>query len=305
MRIAVSLVVLFPKYLLSIFVLLQFTLSVDVDLVLFNVTVLDNDGATVSGLTAKSFRVFEDGREQTIKFFRPEDTPATIGLVLDNSGSMSRRRADVVNSAMAFISASHPDDEMFIVDFNRRAWLALPESMPFTSNYEQLRSALLATTAEGTTALYDALELALNHLERGTRQRKALVLLSDGGDNASYDTLDDVLRMAQRSSATIYCIGIYDPQQNDKNPKVLRQIAKLTGGEAFFPERPASLRQIWPKIAGALRGQYTIGYVSTNSARNGVYRSVKITALDSRGKPLDVRTRPGYLAPSAGPPDSR
>lgn len=295
---------LFVKYLLSIFLLFQFTISVDVDLVLFNVTVLDNDGETVSGLTANNFRIYEDGRQQTIKIFQPEDTPATVGLVIDNSGSMAARRADVVTSAMAFVGASHPDDEMFIVNFNRHAWLALPESMPFSSSYDQLRNTLLETTAEGTTALYDALELALTHLESGTRQRKALVLLSDGGDNASFSSLDDVLRLAQRSSATIYCIGIYDPHQNDKNPKVLRQIAKLTGGEAYFPERPRNLRQIWPKIAGALRGQYTIGYLSTNAARNGSYRNVKITAVDSRGKSLDVRTRPGYLAP-AGAPDSK
>jgi len=296
--------VLFVKFLLPISLLFQFTISVDVDLVMFNVTALDNDGDTVSGLTANNFRIFEDGRPQTIKIFRPEDTPATIGLVIDNSGSMAKRRADVVTSAMAFVTASHPDDEIFIVNFNRHPWLALPESVPFSSNREQLRNTLLATTAEGTTALYDALELSLTHLELGTRQRKALVLLSDGGDNASYDTLDDVLRMAQRSSATIYCIGIYDPQQNDKNPKVLKQIAKLTGGEAFFPGKASDLRQIWPKIAGALRGQYTIGYLSTNAARDGAYRNVKITAVDSRGKSLDVRTRPGYLAP-VGPAPSR
>ncbi|HYR92048.1 MAG TPA: VWA domain-containing protein [Terriglobia bacterium] len=292
------------KFLLPIFLFFQFTISVDVDLVTFNVTALDNNGDTVSGLTAGNFRIFEDGREQTIKVFQPEDTPATVGIVIDNSGSMAKRRADVVTSAMAFVGASHPDDEMFIVNFNRHPWLALPESMAFTSNREQLRSALLTTTAEGTTALYDALELSLTHLNLGTRQRKALVLLSDGGDNASYDTLDDVLRLAQHSSATIYCIGIYDPQQNDKNPKVLRQIAKLTGGEAFFPQRAANLKQIWPRIAGALRGQYTIGYLSTTTLRNGAYRAVKITAVDSRGKSLDVRARPGYLAPS-GPPESK
>jgi Ca-activated chloride channel homolog len=284
------------KYLLSALALLQFTLSVDVDLVVFNVTVLDKDGRTVSGLTEKDFRVYEDGREEKIKIFQPEDTPATVGLVIDNSNSMMNKRKDVVSAALAFVGASHPEDEMFIVNFNRRAWLALPPSHPFTSDRAELRAALTDTRTEGTTALYDALKLALDHLNDSGRQRKALVVLSDGGDNASLVKLDDVLRLAQQSSATIYCIGIYDPFQKDRNPSVLRKIAKVTGGEAFFPNTPDSLLTTWPRIASAIRGQYTIGYVSSNPARDGGYRRVKITASNKHGKLLDVRMRPGYVA---------
>src|SRR5262249_10225317 len=129
-----------------------------------------------------------------------------------------------------------------------------------------------------------------------SRQRKALVVLSDGGDNASFAKLDDVLRVAQRSSATIYCIGIYDPFQRDRNPSILKKIAKVTGGETFFPKNPDSLLTTWPRIASAIRGQYTIGYVSSNPANDGGYRRVKITALNKRGKMLDVRMRPGYVA---------
>jgi len=287
---------MFLKYFLSLFLLLQYTLSVDVDLVVFNITVLDRDHRPVGGLTADNFRVYEDGREQQIKIFQPEDTPATVGLVIDNSGSMMNKRRDVVSAALAFADASRHDDEMFIVDFNRRAWLGLPASMPFTSNVSQLRAALLETRTESTTALYDALELALNHLKEGTRQRKALVLLSDGGDNASVVKLDDVLLMAQQSSATIYCIGIYDPFAKDKNPSVLKKIAKVTGGESYFPTTSADLQTIWPRIAGAIRGQYTIGYLSSNANRDGSYRSVKITAAGKRFKSLEVRTRPGYFA---------
>jgi Ca-activated chloride channel family protein len=284
------------KYFFAAFLLLQYTLSVDVDLVVFNVTVLDGNRRPVTGLTADNFRVYENGREEKIKIFQPEDTPATVGLVIDNSGSMANKRRDVVTAALAFINASQHDDEMFIVDFNRRAWLGLPASMPFTSNYSDLRASLLETRTEGTTALYDALELALDHLKEGTRQRKALVLLSDGGDNASIVKLDDVLRMAQQSSATIYCIGIYDPFAKDKNPGVLRKIARVTGGDSYFPRTSVDVREIWPRIAGAIRGQYTIGYLSSNSNRDGSYRSVKITAARSRGKPLEVRTRSGYYA---------
>jgi Ca-activated chloride channel homolog len=277
-------------------VLLQFTISVDVDVALFNLTVLDDHGKTVSGLTAENFRIYEDGREQKVKIFQPEDSPATVGLVIDNSGSMGNKRSDVVTAALAFVNASHPDDEIFVVDFNHQAWLALPESIPFTGDTTELRKALLATRVEGTTALYDALSLALDHLKHGTLQRKALVLISDGADNASTTNFDTVQRMAEQSSATIYCVGIYDPYDRDKNPGVLKRLAKLTGGEAFFPHQPSDLREIWPKIAGSIRGQYTIGYLSDDNTRDGAYRKVKITAFDKRGKPLEVRTRSGYLA---------
>jgi Ca-activated chloride channel homolog len=286
------------KFFLALLLLFQFTISVDVDLALFNLTVLDKDGKTVTGLTADNFRIYEDGREQKVKIFQPEDSPATVGLVLDNSGSMLNKRADVVTAALAFVGASHADDEIFIVDFNHQAWLALPDSVPFTGEVAQLRTALLTTRAEGTTALYDGLRLALNHLGEGTRQRKALVLLSDGSDNASSTTLEDVLRMAEQSSATIYCIGIYDPYEKDRNPGVLKRLAKVTGGEAYFPRQASDLHEIWPRIAGSIRGQYTIGYLPDNTSRDGVYRNVKITAVDNRGKTLNVRTRPGYFAGS-------
>jgi Ca-activated chloride channel homolog len=284
------------KVVLTSFLLFQYTLSVDVNLVVFNVTVLDNKRQPVTGLASDNFHIFEDGREEKIKIFQPEDTPATVGLLIDNSGSMANKYRDVINAALAFIGASQHDDEMFIVDFNRKAWLGLPPSMAFTSNYAELRTALLQTRTEGTTALYDALELALNHLNNGSRQRKALVVLSDGGDNASVSKLDDVLRMAQQSSATIYCIGIYDPNAKDKNPGVLKKIARVTGGESYFPTASTDLRELWPRIAGSIRGQYTIGYVSSNQVHDGSYRTVKITASNKRGKPLEVRTRPGYFA---------
>jgi VWFA-related protein len=286
---------MFFKYLLSALVLFQFTLSVDVDLAVFNVTVLEN-GRPVTGLTEKDFHIYEEGREEKIRIFQAEDTPATVGMLIDNSGSMNNKRNEVVNAALAFVGASHPQDEMFIVNFNRQPWLALSPSHAFTSDRSELRATLTETRAEGTTALYDALKLGLEHLETGTRQRKALVILSDGGDNASIAKLDDVLRLAQQSSATIYCIGIYDSFQKDKNPTVLKRIAKVTGGEAYFPTSLDNLRSIWPRIASAIRGQYTIGYISSDSSQDGRYRRVKITAVGKRGKLLDVRARAGYVA---------
>jgi Ca-activated chloride channel family protein len=284
------------KYVLAVFLLLQYTLSVDVDLAVFNVTVLDSDHRPVRGLTAENFHIYEDGREQQIKIFQAEDTPATLGLVIDNSGSMANKARDVVTAALAFINASQHDDEMFVVDFNRKAWLGLPSSMPFTNDANQLRATLLGTRTEGTTALYDALNLALTHLKEGSRQRKALVLLSDGGDNASLMKLEEVLRVAQQSSATIFCIGIYDPFAKDKNPGVLKRIAKVTGGESYFPNNPADLPDIWRRIAGSIRAQYTLGYISTNAERDGSYRNVKISANGKRNKAFEVRSRPGYIA---------
>jgi Ca-activated chloride channel homolog len=289
---------MFLRAAVSVFLLFQFTISVDVDLAVFNITVLGDDGRPVTGLTADNFKVFEDGREEKIKIFQPEDSPATVGLLIDNSGSMTNKLKDVVAAALAFIGASHPDDEMFIVNFNRRAWLALPAATPFTHDSSMLRATLTETRAEGTTALYDAIDMALKHLKDGSKQRKALVVLSDGGDNASHIKLEDALRMAEQSSATIYSIGIYDPTQRDRNPGVLRRIAKVTGGESYFPSSLAEMRTIWPRIAGAIRGQYTIGYVSSNQAKDGSFRKVKITAKNSRGKTLDVRARPGYISGS-------
>ena len=289
---------MFLKYLLGVLLLSQFTISVDVDLVVFNVTVLGDDGKPVTGLTADNFQVYEDGREEKIKIFQPEDTPATVGLLIDNSGSMTNKRNDVVRAALSFLDASHPEDETFIVNFNRRAWLALPQGMPFTNDRSQLRATLTETRTEGTTALYDAVELALGHLKEGSRQRKALVILSDGGDNSSHIHLEDALKLAQQSSATIYCIGIYDPFQKDRNPGVLKRIAKVTGGEAYFPGSLTDLQTVWPKIAGAIRGQYTIGYVSSNRAHDSSFRNVKIVAKGKRGKNLTVRARQGYISAS-------
>jgi len=289
---------MFLKYALSVF-LLQYTLSVDVDLAVFNVTVLDSDHRPVIGLKPENFHVYEDGREQRIKIFQAEDAPATLGLVIDNSGSMSNKRRDVVTAALAFVNTSQRDDEMFVVDFNRRAWLGLPPETQFTHNVSDMRTALLQTRTEGTTALYDALGLALSHLKEGSRQRKALVLLSDGGDNASVAKLDEVLRMAQQSSATIYCIGIYDPFAKDKDPGVLKKIAKVTGAESYFPANTGDLQDIWRRIAGSIRSQYTLAYVSSNPSRNGSYRNVKITATGKRGKTLEVRSRQGYYAAPA------
>jgi Ca-activated chloride channel family protein len=276
----------------------QLTIAVDVDLVVFNVTVTDQKGRPMSGLTSGDFVLSEDGRPQAITQFSADDVPASVGLVVDNSGSMVDKRSEVVTAALAFMEASHPNDELFVVNFNERASLGLPASSRFTSDARQLRSALLPVPA-GLTALYDAVALGLEHLSAGTHDRKALVVLSDGGDNASRRRLDDVLESARRSSATIYTIGVYDETNRDRNPRVLRQIAAVTGGRAYFPRTLTDLSQVWRDIAGGIRSQYTLGYQSSNSTRDGTFRKVTVVVRRNGGRALRVVTRDGYVAPAS------
>jgi len=277
------------------------TFAVNVDLVVINATVTDGRGRHVAGLTAADFTVSEAGRAQAITLFHAGDAPASIGLVLDNSGSMLDKRADVATAATAFVRARHPDDEMFVVNFNEQASLGLPAAVRFTSDIGMLRSALLKAPA-GLTALYDALAVGLAHVSTGTRDRKALVVLSDGGDNASTRSLDAVVQLARQSSATVYTIGIYDETNRDRNPRALRRIAALSGGRAYFPDEASDLEQVWGDIAGAIRSQYTIGYHSTNPARDGAFHTVAITAARKGERRLRVAAREGYLAPAAALP---
>jgi VWFA-related protein len=276
----------------------QYTIAVDVDLVVFNVTVKDGKGRHVPGLRASDFHIYEENRLQDIKLFSAEDVPASVGLIIDNSGSMRDKRADVAEAALAFARASNSEDEMFVLNFNEKVYLGLPPSIRFTNDLNQIRSALLRTQPAGLTALYDALALGLEHLKTGTRDRKALVVLSDGGDNASRRSLDDVLQLAHRSSATIFTIGIYDETDLDRNPRVLRKIAALSGGRAYFPDSLNDLEQVWRDIAGGIRTQYTIGYHSSNPNRDGMFRRVRITAGRNGGGGLRVTGRDGYFAPA-------
>jgi VWFA-related protein len=211
---------------------------------------------------------------------------------------MRTKRADVQRAALAFVRASNPADELFLVTFNEKVRLGLPEELRFTSDLGQFQFALLQMTPGGLTALYDATAFALEHLKTGTRDRKALVVLSDGGDNASRRKLDDVLETSRRSSATVYTIGIYDEDDPDRNPRVLRKIAESSGGRAYFPRTLANLDEVWRDIAGEIRSQYTIGYIPKKSdSGSGSYRSVKIAATQNGGKSLNISTRDGYVLP--------
>jgi Ca-activated chloride channel homolog len=282
-----------------------YTISLEVDQVVLDVTVQDHDGGFVSGLEKSNFQVYEDGRPQAIEFFHHGDVPVTVGLVIDNSGSMRSKRSQVVIAALAFVQGSYPQDETFVVNFNEKASFGLHSGGEFTNSISQLRNALIQTACAGQTALYDALSVGLQHLKNGHHEKKVLLVISDGGDNASRHKFQDVLTMAQQSNATIYTIGLYDPENKDQNPKVLKRLAKISGGECFLPSSVSDITNICERIAKDIRNQYTIAYTPSNTARDGRYRTIKVAVKAPHHDKLIVRTREGYFAPSATTPSHK
>jgi Ca-activated chloride channel homolog len=274
-----------------------YTLKVNVDMVVLHATVEDKKGVLVSGLGKRDLQVYEDGVLQQITYFSHEDIPVTVGLVIDNSGSMGPKRSDVIAAALAFARSSNPDDQMFVVNFNEHVSFGLPAGTPFTDQSAQLQVALSRIMANGETALYDALAIGLEHLRKGSRDKKVLIVISDGGDNASVHNLPQIMAMAGQSDAIIYALGLFDEDDPDRNPRVLKQLAHATGGEAFLP---ASLNEVVPiceQIAHDIRNQYTIAYVPTNRQLDGTYRAIQVRAGTPAGRRLEVRTRTGYYAP--------
>lgn len=277
-------------------------ITVHSDLVVLHAVVSDDRSRFVRGLTRDQFAVYEDDVRQTIEFFAAEDQPATVGLVIDNSGSMHPKRGDVIAAGHAFVRASHPGNELFLLHFNERVWSGLPGGVPFTAHAGQLVEALSRTGARGQTALYDAVSQALDHVTLGTNHHRVLVVISDGRDNASATQLAPLLGRARQSDAVVYTIGIFDRDSRDRNPKVLREIAATTGGMAYFPRSSANAVSTLEQIARDIRSTYTIGLVPTNTARDGQYRTLRVTARDARHTDLNVRTRSGYTAPRDSAP---
>ena len=272
-----------------------FRISVDVDLVILHATIRDGEGRLAPDLRERDIEVYEDGVRQAVRLFRHEDSPVTVGLVVDHSGSIRHKLPDVVSGARRFARSSNPLDQMFVVNFNENVTVPLPATAPFTNRPDELERAITSSPAGGKTALYDAILTALERLRMGTRDKRVLIVISDGGDNASTHTLADVLKAAALSSALIYTIGIFETEDPDRNPRVLKQLAKATGGEAFFPGEPAEIAGVCDRIALDIRRHYTIGYFSSNAARDGAYRSVRLVARQA-GRKLATRVRAGYIA---------
>jgi len=273
-----------------------YQISVNVDFVVLNATVRDGKGRFASDLSEQDFQVYEDGARQTIRLFRHEDIPVTVGLVVDHSGSMRPKLADVIAAARTFVQSSSPDDQMFVVNFNEKVALGLPDNLPFSNRPEDLGSAIANAPTTGRTALYDAVFEARKHLQTGSREKKVLIVISDGGDNASRHSQAEVLKMAEQSTTLVYTIGIFDESDPDRNPDVLRRLAGVTGGEAFFPSEYGEVVAICERIARDIRNQYTIGYLSTSAARPGAFLSIRVAAGAAGHGKLSVRARSGYRA---------
>jgi Ca-activated chloride channel family protein len=271
----------------------DFTIQTTSRLVLLDVSLKDAAGGFVSGLSKENFRVFENGKPEEISQFANSDIPVTVGIAVDESGSMRPKRPEVITAALAFISGSNPMDEMFIVNFNEKARRGLPDEVLFSDNVQKLRSALWQGNPEGRTALYDAIEMSLHQLEFGRQAKKTLVVISDGGDNHSTHTLQDVTRDVLSSLVTIYAIGIYDEDDPERNEGVLRKMAQVSGGVFYHPAKLEEIVPICRQIAKDIRTRYTIGYVP--SAEGKTVRHIKVAASSPDHPKLMVRTRTSYV----------
>jgi VWFA-related protein len=274
----------------------SYKISVDVNLVVLNATVLDRQGRFVSDLGEGDFAVYEDGVRQSIRLFQHEDIPVTVGLVVDHSGSMLPKLTEVVTAARTFVRSSNLEDRMFVVNFNEYVTIGLPGGQGFTNRPDELESAILRAPATGQTALYDAVAAALVQLRTSAQEKKVLIVISDGGDNASAHSLSEVLKIAEESSAVIYAIGIFEQEDADQNPDVLGRLARATGGEAYFPGHLNEVVSICQRIARDIRNRYTIGYTPASAAKPGVYRAIRVVAGGKAYGKLAVRARSGYIA---------
>ena len=276
-------------------------ISVDVALVVLHATVSDRQGGFVSDLGERDFEVYEDGVPQPIRLFRNEDVPVTVGLIVDHSTSMMPRMMEVTAATRAFVRSSNRDDEMFVVNFNEKVYLGLPGAIRFTDSSAELVGAIAATPTRGMTALYDAVAKGLEGLQAGSRDKKVLIVVSDGGDNASTHSLAEVMKLAGQSSAVIYTVGIFQAENPERNLGALKSLAQATGGEAFLPDELAEVTAVCERIARDIRHQYTIGYVPANPTHDGAYHAIRVLArAKGRHAGMSVRTRTGYIA--GGPP---
>jgi Ca-activated chloride channel family protein len=265
------------------------------NLVVLHVNVFDRRSDAVPNLPQSAFKVFENDKLQEVTFFSSADVPVAVGLILDASGSMITREHMVIAGGTAFARSSHPDDEMFTIHFNQQVEYGLPATVPFTSSGALLHAALAAYRPGGRTALHDAVIAGLEHLERATHQKHVLVVLSDGEDNASRYSEDEMMERARESNAIIYTVSNANRRIGlPGDPGVLRKLAELTGGVAYFPPSDEKVVESFDELAGNIRRGYSIGYVPAVSTQNGGYRRVKVTVSAPGRGALSARTRDGY-----------
>jgi Ca-activated chloride channel family protein len=288
-------------WLVGILALLQVTISVRTELVAVPVSVTDARGHHVSGLTRENFRVLEDGRAQPIAVFHHGEAAVSVGLIVDRSQSMRMKGPALAAAVSALLRLSRADDELFGVAFNDRVSFALPAGQSFTSEPRALVAALTAVRAEGRTALYDGVAAGLEHLQRGHPGTHALVVVSDGGDNASVQTYARILELARRSDAVVYAVGLLGTSAGDaeENSGLLRQLCRDTGGVAYFPRTPDEITAMSAEVARDLREKYTLGFVPTERADHRPFRAIDVKVIAAGHGRLQVRTRAGYFASSS------
>jgi VWFA-related protein len=267
------------------------------NLVVLHVNVFDGRSDAVPNLPQNAFQVSEDDRPQSITFFNNEDVPVAVGLVIDNSGSMIARRAMVLAGTRAFAASSHPEDQLFTIVFNEHVRHGLPDTVAFTRNRTQIEAGLNRYVPGGKTALHDAVIAALEHLQEAGHQKRVLVVLSDGDDNASQHSSETMLERATRSDALIYTVSTADLDTNVGNPRLLRKLAELSGGATYTPDSEKEVVEAFAEIAANIRRGYSIGYAPTNTSPDGRFRRVKVSVRAPGFKNLRVSARDGYLAP--------
>jgi Ca-activated chloride channel family protein len=266
----------------------------DARLVLLHASVVDKSGKLITNIPQSAFKIFEDGVEQPIRLFRREDVPVSMGIIVDNSGSMTTQRIRVAAAALDMVKQSNPDDEVFIVNFNDDAHF----DQPLTNDVKKLQAALARMEARGGTAMRDALSKSINYVKKeGKKDKKVLVVITDGNDNSSDITLEQVLRQAQNSEVLIYAIGLLNEEEarEAKSAKrALKSLVEASGGMDYYPKSTSDVQEITPRVAHEIRNQYILGYTSSNQVLDGTFRQIKVT-VTGFGRPT-VRTRNGYYA---------
>jgi Ca-activated chloride channel homolog len=277
-------------------------MKLDVDLALINATVTDPYNRLVTGLDPDNFRIFEDNVEQEVVTFSAEDVPISIGVIFDYSGSMANKVAKAREAAIQFFKSANPQDEFFLVSFNERAEL----TSTFTNSVEDLQSRMMLAAPKGRTALLDAIYLGLSEMRGAHNAKRALLILSDGGDNHSRYNESDIKRLVKEADTQLYAIGIFDPSgyrnrtpEEGNGPSLLGEVTELTGGRVFPVEKMEDLPDIATKIGMELRNQYVLGYHPSNHTHDARWRKVKVKLRTPRGlPPLTVYAKTGYYAPS-------
>jgi len=268
----------------------------DTRLVVCHTTVTDKDGHFVTDLPQTAFTVAENGVRQQMRSFRREDVPVALGLVIDNSASMMPRRAQVEAASLALVRASNPQDEVFVVNFNDEIYFDMPSGVDFTNDLEVLQRSLKRIDSRGGTAMRDAIQKSIDHLKLAHQEKKVIVVITDGDDNFSAATPEELLKSAQQSGVLVYSIGLLAEEEAKAAhhaKQYLEELARATGASAFFANDVSEVDRLGHQVAQDIRNQYIIQYTPANQVMDGKFRNIKISV---RSPGVSVRTRPGYWA---------